>query len=608
MSEQNESLDTQRARYAVQQRLAEAKSAGHWYPWAALGIAAVWWAAGGFAAQAYLNTAAGVSAPLIAAILLGAAVPGFLIVVAGFMARESVRSFSANAVVLDAAQSLLTPSAQLSSDAKLFASEMADSAALVDKSMGHALSAMKAMAGEIGDERLRLESVAYASADNARDLSERLSTERAAMEELARELKIQTETIADTIPRQAEMIIEAARKTSEEVTKVDSELETRLQDMDGIGNTLGSKLVDLDRIAKEASQRAETLNYAVSRIEEKLEQSRKTVESAVRAGELAAAAAGTTGDALKDAVSSALTDAREATEDIQLKTRAAAEDMARTLAALRQQCADTVGAMRLTSTAAANETVRRERETGIAAEAAPAPRIAKTEPARAPEPRRAAPRPEPAPLAQEDEILELAPEPLNLTGKAPESQGHQDDDLFESGGEANAMALRNRIDTEDPEPVIHNGNGQSNGGDSDWNDILSDLDDAEDAPPTPTLAEDREEAAEQLINHLQTSGIRLPDTFKPKDKRKIAEAAQQGDEQRRSVTMDIAKRQVERVSKRLQADQTLHSLARVFVAVEQTDALSALEQTSKSGRNASPRLSAFLLVDAALAGDQIAQS
>jgi hypothetical protein len=41
-------------------------------------------------------------------------------------------------------------------------------------------------------------------------------------------------------------------------------------------------------------------------------------------------------------------------------------------------------------------------------------------------------------------------------------------------------------------------------------------------------------------------------------------------------------------------------MARQFAAMEQADALAALDQTQSTSRNASARLAAFLLVDAAL--------
>ena len=88
----------------------------------------------------------------------------------------------------------------------------------------------------------------------------------------------------------------------------------------------------MDTLAAEAGERNETLLFAIARMEEKLEQSRKTVETAARAGELAAAAAGTTGDRLMESVKMALDGARDASSQIQNQTFEASESAARALA------------------------------------------------------------------------------------------------------------------------------------------------------------------------------------------------------------------------------------------------------------------------------------
>ena len=127
-----------------------------------------------------------------------------------------------------------------------------------------------------------------------------------------------------------------------------------------------------------------------------------------------------------------------------------------------------------------------------------------------------------------------------------------------------------------------------------WRDIISDMsrDESGDKP-------DREDIADELIQRLQTSGILLPEAFRPKAKRKIAEAARNGERERRAAIMDNAGRQVERVTQRLRSDRDLQALAREFITLEEADALNALEQTQKTSRNASPRLAAYLLLDAA---------
>jgi hypothetical protein len=83
-------------------------------------------------------------------------------------------------------------------------------------------------------------------------------------------------------------------------------------------------------------------------------------------------------------------------------------------------------------------------------------------------------------------------------------------------------------------------------------------------------------------------------------KRKIAEAARKGEQQRKAAILEQASRQVERVTQRLRNDDDLRTLAESFIEMEQDDALNALEQTQRTSRNASPRLAAYLLLDAAL--------
>ena len=110
----------------------------------------------------------------------------------------------------------------------------------------------------------------------------------------------------------------------------------------------------------------------------------------------------------------------------------------------------------------------------------------------------------------------------------------------------------------------------------------------------------REETAETLLGQLSESGIRLNDIFRPKDKKKIAFAARKGDKQRRSAISQHAGRQVERVRQRLRGNLELMTLARDFLALEESDALNALENTHASNKNASPRLATYLLLDAAV--------
>ena len=127
-----------------------------------------------------------------------------------------------------------------------------------------------------------------------------------------------------------------------------------------------------------------------------------------------------------------------------------------------------------------------------------------------------------------------------------------------------------------------------------WSDIIADME-REDHVALP-----REEIAEEVIHRLMDSGIRLGEIFRPRDKKRIANAARKSEGMRRKAIVDAASRQVQRVQKRLDADRELMSMAREFLTMEEPDALMALDKTCHSSKSASPRLSAFLLIDAAL--------
>src|SRR3990167_3657808 len=272
------------ARHQASQNYEMAQHGGGWMVASGFVVATLWilGLVLGFLGLGGMALVADYSPLLLAAGGIAAVIPAFLIIMAGFMGRSSKRAAAANALVLEATSRLMAPAREAGPARPAFAEQMKQAAAEVDKAMGHALVAMKAMASEIGDERLRLESVSYATSDNARDLATRLAAERQALEALARELRSQISTMSEAIPRQAQMMITAARQASDEVGRADTALENRLGSMTRAGEDLGRRLDALDGLAREAATRTEALTFSITRIEDKLEQSRRTVDAAVR--------------------------------------------------------------------------------------------------------------------------------------------------------------------------------------------------------------------------------------------------------------------------------------------------------------------------------------
>ena len=598
-------------------------------------IVALLWLAGvalGFLGLGGIALAETIPPMLLAAGGIGAVIPAFLIIMAGYMGRSSRRAAAANALVLEATSRLMAPAREAGTEGIAFAEQMKQAATEVDTAMGHALVAMKAMAGEVGDERLRLESVSYATSDNARDLATRLAAERQALEALARELRSQISTMSEAIPRQAQMMISAARQASEEVGRADTALENRLGSMTRAGEDLARRLDALDGLAREAATRTEALTFSITRIEDKLEQSRRTVDAAVRASEVASAAAATTGDALKGAVASALDGARQANAEINAATRGAAEEAARALARLREAGEQAAYALRTASYAARIEGENLERTTGIKTpEPQPAPSLS-APPVR---PSLSAPQ---APYTNGHAANGHANGNGHAAGytngngsgngRMTASRASMDDDLFDVSADAviaasaskaaqesplvlgrdvtsregEPLMLRRRHDDSQPlppEPPRRRASDQlaapSSSG-SALRNIISDISREESGHGSM----DREEIADALVNRLQSSGIPLGDVFRPRSKKRIATASQKGEEPRREATREQAGKEVERVSHRLRGDNKLMDMARQFAMLEEADALAALEQTQSTSRNASARLAAYLLVDAAL--------
>ncbi|RIJ30859.1 hypothetical protein [Henriciella algicola] len=609
--------------------LNSARDEGKVFVWTAIGAAVLWWIAAFAGVYAYLGSPGLSQLPVVTVIAGSAALslPGLLILLAGFLARANAQASAANSVVLEAAARLIAPIETSGREAQSFAGLMKTSAGEVDRAMAHALSSMKAMSGEISEERQRLETVSHETARQATELSKRLNSERSALQMLAEQIENQSKQMSEAIPRQAEQMHASARQAAEDIAEADAGLETRLNELRDAGATLSDRVAALDEMAVAATKRSESLIFAVSRMEEKLEQSRRMVDQALRASEMVAASASTTGDRITEAVSAAMENAKTASRDIQMEAREAAEKAAESLAALKRAGEEAAEAVR---------EARRDADELARLQVSFAP-------AQNPEPTETS-KGGPDTDAVDDEVFDDNTSPIpprkrpetdndlfgsNDTSASPYETGADDDALAPDSPAADEdkSAARRRwkdrmppylkpVGGSDAQDLVENDNGENTdqtpasepvierrddrselgetGRRERWSSILADVA-RDERPHLP-----REENAEEMIHRLMESGIRLTDIFRPRDKKKIAAAARKGEGVRRKAVVDAASRQVQRVQKRLDMDSDLMLMAREFLAVEEADALSALVKTSHSSRNASARLSAFLLIDAAL--------
>ena len=177
----------------------------------------------------------------------------------------------------------------------------------------------------------------------------------------------------------------------------------------------------------------------------------------------------------------------------------------------------------------------------------------------------------------------------------PMRRDAQDDELVLSTV-APATAPR-RDPLFDPEPARsngHNGHNGANGGNgsSAWRGLLSGI---EEIP-----LQVREHTAGQMIERLDRAGVRLHHVVKASDLRRIATASHLGEHQRRRAIREVAPGEIQRVSRMLETDRDLQQAARHFISNEASDALRVLSMAERAREDAAPRLSAYLLLDAAL--------
>ena len=534
---------------------------GNWVLWTCSLLAVAWWAAIGALVfgQADAINLATLSRPILISAGLLAFIPGLVVLLAGIIGRQSIRSRAANQLILQAAGHLLTPAKTATKEINTLAQATSESARAIDHTTSEALASMKAMHEALSAERLRAESVSYAMADNARELTQRLADERKGLETLTKAMEAQATMMSEVIPQQSAAMVAAAKAAGEEVAAADTALEARLNQLKQAGSTLAVRLTDLDAIAKDAAERTDGLVQSIATIEDKLSRSDKTVERAEQSSAMAVEAASSVGNALQQAVSAALDGAREANEEISRISRQLHEDTTRS-----------INEMRL----AGIEAVNGHQSAGL-----------------------------PTPARQTLSNGHAEPAPLHLsqarTGKdlpVPTAPTATDGDLFDSS-DANPKEAPPHIN-------VHASHQPKANGETGWSDIISDLDNEDGAARTDRIANmDRTEIATDFIGRLQKSGIALPNIFRPRDKKKIAAASRKSAQARRNATRNAGGEDVTRVGNRLNKDSELNALANAFVDLEHEEALKALAETSTSPHPASPRLAAFLLADAALFTD-----
>lgn len=669
-----ESATHHRPHARLQAQLEAARTAGVWMPWAGAAMAVLFWGGVGAWLVATLGFDKLLAQPPLMLAGGGAALfaPGLALICAGIMAREASRSSRANAVVLSSTRLLLAPA----ENSREEVSSLAEAIAIETQMLNRALTDTRARLDALKSDIESSVSGALKAAEIVRADSEvlvhKMGSERQSLNQLAENLRNQSESLAKAIPRHAQLMAEATRSAQEQVRQADSTLDQRLRDMTETSGHLAQRIAQLDTMGAESRKRAQNLASVLMRLDEQLVQSTRMVEAATKAGELASAATKSTAETLRDTVSDALAAAMKATETINSRSAQAAEDARQSIAALTQagthaeattraaahaarahadetearinQLSDTLFRTATRATNAAEEGLERAR-TRIEKASLLLGRMkgAETEttsvddlilepeyPAAQPE----WPRPhangahgngahsngahangghangnhanggdQPFPLfgarptaastppvvLQPPAPQPAAPPPAAQPAKRPElifGQHH-----IPRTAPEDELVLDRPVQQHRPAPPRDPFFDDDEPPSSSWRGLLSGI---EDVAPRP-----REAGAGSIIDRLDRAGVRLH-AVKASDLRRIANAAHQGERQRRRAIRDTVPSDIQRVTRLLESDRDLEHAARNFVAAEEPDALRVLSTSERAREDAAPRLSAYLLLDAAL--------
>lgn len=638
--------------------LSEARSSGNgWVIFGWLSLLSILGAAG-YALWAMFGVEGLLALPLPNIILglAGAFLLSVLILSTAYLARQSVRTSQANAVVLRASQMLLAPAEKSGKQIASLGQAMRAEAERLDELFETTYASMADIAERLTAERSTFETHVGQNRQSLETMMGRLADERQALAELSSAIDAQSAAMSDALPKHARLMADAARFTQQEVAKADEALDERLKALDEAGKRLGERLIMLDDMARDAEGRTAALSTSISQIEAQLSQSAKTVDSAIRASELATSAASETGDALNAAVASALDGTREASDYIRKQAKEAAAEAMRAMADLRvageqaeaatqaagaaaraqaeetevriEQMSELMyrAATRATSAAEAGLDRARQRierasallnglndsaglsdapfEDPSASFAVPPEPVTGLRP-RVDEPNTSETSDAPAKPRETDERerdpdLDTPPTPSRPVIEIPNFRERFTLPEKEVNTEVDTSAAEaNETDSSDESKdegnmfeTAFDSAAQRSSGLS-WKDLLAGLEGDE--------GDERDQAARYIMNEINEAGADLEAALDAKALKRISGATKRSERHRRRSVRDQAGAAVQKVMFRLQDDAQFYNAAERFVTVEEPDALRALSEVDRTRSAGSPRLAAFLIVDTALA-------
>ena len=298
--------------------LFEARSAGNWLPWASTALAGVWWiGAGAYAFSKFGQEGAPqvAGSELFGLVMLGLA-PGLALIVAGLMARETMRSSKANEVVLGSMQTLLSPARSSAREIDTLRDSVRGAIDELNDRLETTESRLTGMRDDIESSSNAAMKAAEIVRTDADAMRSKLSTERDMLMKLSDDIRHQMEAMSEALPKYADKLSRSALTAHEEIRQAGAHLNEKLSGVEDTGKALTHSVANLDQMTADSRKRAQSLVTSLSSINEQLTNSSRMVEGAVNSGEMALEASRNTAAAIQKAMDDALENARLVVERI----------------------------------------------------------------------------------------------------------------------------------------------------------------------------------------------------------------------------------------------------------------------------------------------------
>ncbi len=620
-------------------RLAHARKAGSWMPWATTALAFTWW--GGAAAYSlgkYGIEALQIMPPAeLGGAIAMAAGPGLALIMSGFMARESTRSARANELVLAASQELLSPASALSEEVQTLGAVIAKRSDEIQDTLNETEARVQVIRDDMKESSDSAMKAAEVVRADSEALKFKLAAERDELLSLSNSIRSQAASLAEAIPMHAEKMVRAASMAQSEVQKAGKQLDDRLNTIEVTGKNLSASAANLDHMTAESRKRAQQLVQSLMSINENLLGSSRTVDNALKAGDMAVEASKATANAIRDAMDTALDGARLTSEQVAQqasKTNTEAEDAMKRLIETAARAEGLVKQAMETTNAHVEETEKRMDRMGDhmyqaaskATHAAEAGldrarmRIERASqllndgldetvsnaqiedrPIEVQKPRVATPSPrpsyddqasaKPAPDLSPFDPLEI--EEIDNASQTPEYSRNLSKPTASAEPSSPTAAAAHEVQQLSKERQREAQAKRDAQSGMSWKDLLSNI-------GTEGNSDVHNETALAFVEQLDRSGIRLKRAIRSSDLRRIAAATARGERQRRRATKQAAPGELTQIQRLLTQDEDLRIAAESYLALEEEEAIKFLNNAERSREDAGPRLAAYLLLDAAL--------